>query len=159
MTVSLRVTKPAEFDQYLEHAIKNFADKKIKSGIWKQRQAINKSEEEHRQLLPNGLSTDNHYFYTICKGDMAVGMVWLAKKSDHNGFIYDINILKKHQGKGYGKLAMKQIEMLARESGLNVIELHVFGHNQVARRLYEQLGYIETNIKMKKGYKPTLCQN
>ncbi|MDY0393948.1 GNAT family N-acetyltransferase [Virgibacillus halophilus] len=65
--------------------------------------------------------------------------------------MYDINIWKGNQGKGYGKQAMKQIEIIAKEIGLKVIGLHVFGHNKVARGLYEQLGYIETNIKMEKS--------
>lgn len=45
---------------------------------------------------------------------------------------------------------MKEIEIIGEEIGLKSIRLHVFGHNKIARRLYEKLGYIETNIKMKK---------
>lgn len=45
---------------------------------------------------------------------------------------------------------MKQAEIIAKEVGLKMIGLHVFGHNKVARGLYEKSGYTETNIKMEK---------
>ncbi len=45
---------------------------------------------------------------------------------------------------------MKEIEIIAKKLGMNKIGLHVFGHNKVARRLYEQLGYEITNINMVK---------
>lgn len=46
---------------------------------------------------------------------------------------------------------MKEVEIIAKEIGLKMIGLHVFGHNKVARGLYEQLGYAETHIKMEKS--------
>jgi RimJ/RimL family protein N-acetyltransferase len=38
----------------------------------------------------------------------------------------------------------------ARELGADKVELHVFGHNQGARALYEKLGYTPTSIVMVK---------
>ncbi|WP_404451977.1 GNAT family N-acetyltransferase [Virgibacillus necropolis] len=151
MTVILKTMNSDEFRQYLDYAIENFANEQIKSGNWKQEGANSKAAEEHKRLLPDGPNTDNNYLFTILDGDLKVGMVWLAKKDDNKGFIYDINIWKGNQGKGYGKQAMKQVEIIAKEIGLKMIGLHVFGYNKVARGLYEQLGYVETNIKMEKS--------
>lgn len=151
MTVILKTMSSDEFQQYQGYAIENFANEQIKSGNWKQKGAISKAEEEYKRLLPDGSNTDNNYLFTIRDGELKVGMVWLAKKDDNKGFIYDINIWKGDQGKGYGKQAMKQIEIIAKEIGLNRIGLHVFGHNKVARSLYDQLGYVETSIKMEKS--------
>jgi len=150
MTVVLKTMSSDEFQQYLGYAIENFANEQIKSGNWKQEGAISKAAEEYERLLPDGPNTDNNYLFTILDGDLKVGMIWLAKKDDNKGFIYDINIWKGNQGKGYGKQAMKQVEITAKEIGLKMIGLHVFGHNKTARSLYEQLGYVETNIKMEK---------
>ncbi|GGK08993.1 hypothetical protein GCM10007063_34310 [Lentibacillus kapialis] len=150
MAVTLKIMSSDEFQQYLAYAIENFANEQIKSGNWKQTGAINKAKKEHKRLLPDGPNTDNNYLFTIRDGDLKVGMVWLAKKDDNKGFIYDINIWKSNQGKGYGKQVMKQVELIAKEIGLKMIGLHVLGHNKVARGLYEQLGYVETNIKMEK---------
>ncbi|WP_188455715.1 GNAT family N-acetyltransferase [Virgibacillus oceani] len=150
MTVILKTMSSDEFQRYLDYAIENFANGQITSGNWKQEGAINRAAEEHKRLLPDGQNTDNNYLFTILDGDLKVGMVWLAKKDDNKGVIYDINIWKDNQGKGYGKQAMKQVEIIAKEIGVKMIRLHVFGHNKVARGLYEQLGYVETNIKMEK---------
>ncbi len=46
---------------------------------------------------------------------------------------------------------MKELEVIAKELGMKKIGLHVFGHNKVARGLYEKLGYEITNINMIKS--------
>jgi len=54
------------------------------------------------------------------------------------------------RGRGYGRSIMLLLEEKAREMGLKSLGLHVFGSNQVARRLYEAVGYEVTNVNMKK---------
>jgi ribosomal protein S18 acetylase RimI-like enzyme len=46
---------------------------------------------------------------------------------------------------------MKAIEIIAKQLGLTRLGLHVFGHNEIARNLYETLEYRETNIRMEKS--------
>jgi len=150
MTVKLEKMNTSEFQQYLSYAIKNFAEEQIKSGNWEQQDAISKATEEHKKLLPDGEETENNYLFIIRDGEQEIGMIWLAHKTSEKGFIYDVNIWEGNQGKGYGKQAMKEVERVAKKIGLKKIGLHVFGHNKVARGLYEKLGYMETNIKMEK---------
>ena len=38
-----------------------------------------------------------------------------------------------------------------KEKGFSRLGLHVFGHNKVARKLYESLGFETTNVVMSKG--------
>lgn len=151
MTVKLEKMNTVEFEQYLNYAIKNFAEEQIKSGNWEQQDAVSMATEEYKKLLPDGEKTENNYLFIIRDGKQEIGMIWLAHKTSEKGFIYDINIWEGNQGKGYGKQAMKEIERVAKEIGIKKIGLHVFGHNKAARRLYEKLGYIETNIKMEKA--------
>lgn len=101
MAVTVKKMSSDEFQQYLDYAIENFANEQIKSGNWKQADAINKAKEEHKRLLPDGPNTENNYLFTIRDENLKVGMVWLTKMDD-KGFIYDINIWKSNQGKGYG---------------------------------------------------------
>lgn len=92
--------------------------------------------------------------YSIFQDQQLVGMIGIAQTPTTNpdeGFIYDFIIYKPYQGQGYGKQAMKETEIIAKELGMNKIGLHVFGHNKVARGLYEKLGYEITNIKMVKS--------
>ena len=90
----------------------------------------------------------------MTEADEAVGAVWIAPQreiSSGAAFIYDIVIDADRRGHGYGRAAMEALEPLARSLGYDRIQLHVFGHNAVARRLYLSLGYLETDIQMEKG--------
>jgi ribosomal protein S18 acetylase RimI-like enzyme len=140
----------SEFKKYFNYAIRNYADEHVKAGNWDEQDSINKATKEFEKLLPDGEKTVNNKLFIIRDEDQEVGVFWLAQQSDEKGFIYDINIWEGYQGRGYGKQAMQEIELVAKKLGLKSIGLHVFGHNQVARGLYKKLGYIETNIKMEK---------
>ncbi|MCM3667852.1 GNAT family N-acetyltransferase [Mesobacillus maritimus] len=140
----------SEFEQYLSHAIRGYADEHVKAGNWNEQEALSKATKEYERLLPDGEKTANHTLFTIRDEDKEVGMIWLAQRANDKGFIYDINIWEENQGRGYGKQAMIEIEKVARKLGLKSIKLHVFGHNRVARGLYEKLGYLETSIVMEK---------
>ena len=69
-------------------------------------------------------------------------------------FIYDVEIDEAHRGKGYGRAAMELAEQEANALGIGRIELNVFGGNDVARRLYLSVGYVETSVQMAKDLDP-----
>ncbi|WP_432806714.1 GNAT family N-acetyltransferase [Mesobacillus maritimus] len=148
--VKLDKMNSSEFEQYLSHAIRGYADEHVKAGNWNEQEALSKATKEYERLLPDGEKTANNTLFTIRDEDKEVGMIWLAQRANDKGFIYDINIREENQGRGYGKQAMIEIEKVARKLGLKSIKLHVFGHNRVARGLYEKLGYLETDIVMEK---------
>ncbi|MDQ0971505.1 ribosomal protein S18 acetylase RimI-like enzyme [Neobacillus niacini] len=100
--------------------------------------------------MPNGEKTESNFLYTILDEAKTIGVILLAQLSENRGYIYDINILEEYQGFGYGKEAMKQIENVGKKLGMKKIGLHVFGHNKVARGLYDKLGYQTTNVLMEK---------
>ena len=50
---------------------------------------------------------------------------------------------KSHWGKGIGKQALAQLELLAREAGAFRIELGVYAHNHRAQHLYVAAGFKE----------------
>lgn len=98
--------------------------------------------------------SEHNHLFSIFHNQQLVGMIWIAQTSTTNlneGFIYDFIIYEQHQGRGYGKQAMKETEIFAKKLGINKIGLHVFGHNKIARGLYEKLGYEITNISMSKS--------
>ena len=67
-----------------------------------------------------------------------------------DGFILELYVEEDQRGRGYGKQAMLLIEEKARELGLKSIGLHVFGSNQIARNLYEAVGYEIKSVNMSK---------
>ena len=152
MPTLLPMTQP-EFDLYLTHLIPDYAADNVRAGYWDESEALEKSRQQIESLLPQGLQTKNHYIYTLVDGDQAVGMIWLNAQLDRavkSGFIFDVMVDEKLRGKGYGKQLMSLIEEKARELGLKSIGLHVFAYNQVARNLYESIGYEISSLNMTK---------
>ncbi|KZD93163.1 acetyltransferase GNAT family [Bacillus subtilis] len=45
---------------------------------------------------------------------------------------------------------MAALDQTARSMGIRKLSLHVFAHNQTARKLYEQTGFQETDVVMSK---------
>ena len=141
-----------EFDTFLERAIPEYAAEHVRAGNWLESEALEKSRQEFKDLLPQGLNSADNFLYTLVNGDEAIGMIWVKVKAlpAKSGFIYDVFIAQGFRGKGYGKSLMLLLEEKAREMGLQSLALHVFGSNQAARKLYETIGYEITNVRMSK---------
>ena len=142
-----------EFDDYLEAAIAHFAQEKIRSGEWKEDEAMALSEEDHDRLLPNGVNTLDQHLFTARDSDSnePVAVFWLAMRGRGGrveGYVYDIEVIEKYRGRGYGRATMLAGIEKARELGAQSVGLHVFGHNAPARVLYQSLGFVPTNINM-----------
>ncbi|MFE6169374.1 GNAT family N-acetyltransferase [Viridibacillus arvi] len=151
--ITLQPMKQEEFKQYISYAIEDYAKDKIASGNWTEDEAIDLSRESFERLLPKDEKTENNHLLSIFHNEILVGMIWISQKAPKNpseGFIYDFVIFEQYQGQGYGKKAMKEAEIIAKELGMNKIGLNVFGHNKIARGLYEKMGYEITNITMAK---------
>ncbi len=142
-----------EFKQYISYAIEDYAKDKIASGNWSEDEAFDLSRQSFEQELPKDEKTENNHLFSIFHNNILVGMIWVLQKAPSNpneGFIYDFVIFEQYRGLGYGKKAMKEVEIIAKKLGMNKIGLHVFGHNKIARGLYEKMGYEITNITMAK---------
>jgi len=140
-----------QFDSYLTHLIPDYAADNVRAGYWDESEALEKSRQQIESLLPKGLQTQDHYVYTLVDGEQTVGMIWLKAQLDRavkSGFIFDVIVDEKFRGKGYGRQLMLLIEEKARELGLKSIGLHVFAYNQVAKHLYESLGYEVSSLNM-----------
>ncbi len=144
-----------DFQAYLKTAIEDYANEHVKAGNWQPSEALAKSEQEFHQLLPKGVSSEKQYLFTICDANSGnkVGMIWFAvltKPLVPMAFIYDFRVNEQYRGKGYGTQALLAIEDQVKELGIKSIGLHVFGHNTIARALYEKAGYRVTNVQMVK---------
>jgi ribosomal protein S18 acetylase RimI-like enzyme len=102
-------------------------------------------------LFPEGKPIKGQYFLNILDGEQAVGIMWLMEpqhESPSVWFIYDIVIEERFRGNGYGRRGMESAENWVRERGGTRLALNVFGHNSVARGLYDSLGYRKQAIQM-----------
>lgn len=138
-----------DFDNYLNIAIPEYADDKIKAGTWKKSDAIHLATESYANLLPKGLHTPNNFLFSIMTSSSIepIGMIWV-KSTNKKLFIYDFMINEEYRGKGYGKKSLISLDNWASEHQFEEIGLHVFAHNQSAHQLYKKMGYVETDITM-----------
>src|SRR5574340_775853 len=153
--VRLVSTTPAEFDVFLEHNILEYAKDRIRAGFWTETESLARSRKEHRALLPDGIKSRYHHFFTISDAESgeAVGVLWLKTDFDTSratGFIFDLEIYETHRRRGLARQAMQELEDVARGMGLRQLGLHVFARNRAARELYEQLGYQVASLNMLK---------
>jgi RimJ/RimL family protein N-acetyltransferase len=153
--VTLVPMTQAEFESYLEAAIREYADDHVRAGNWAAEGALERSRQEFDALLPQGVNTPQQYVFSIHAddADRNIGMLWFADRRatpGHCAWIYDFVIQEEYRGRGYGALAMRALEDQVRAVGLDKISLHVFGDNRVARGLYAKMGYVETNVLMSK---------
>lgn len=148
MPVRLRPMNQAEYSDYRTYAVSEYAKDKIAAGNWKPEEALQHANAEFSETMPSG--GNSLYIIEDANNEQRVGVLWLAVEPAGNGFIYDFEIDEAFRRQGYAMQALAELENVAREKGVEKIGLHVFGHNQAARALYQKVGYIETNVNMAK---------
>ncbi len=153
--VRLVPMESADFEPYLDQLTRNYAEGHIRTGRWAADEGLAKARGEVNGMLSAGLTTPNHFFYTILGGpnEEKVGVIWLASEP-RGGFVYDLRIFDSFRRQGFAENAMRVLEQVAKEKGIQKISLHVFGDNLGARKLYVKLGYAETNVVMAKVLVP-----
>jgi len=157
MTAGVRFvpfTEP-EFHAWLLQAIPAFALLNVQDGRWSLAESIEKSQEAHAALLPQGLRTPGQFFVRLQDADSGadVGTLWWAETDQagrRQANVYNIEIEERARRRGYARAAFRELERVAREHGAHELGLHVFGHNHAARRLYDELGFEPTSITMRK---------
>jgi RimJ/RimL family protein N-acetyltransferase len=115
------------------------------------REAEDKSASELDGLLPDCPAIPDHYHYSVEDQfiPVEIGILWISPRHSSVGrsvWIYDSIVHEKFRRRGYASRILHLAEDRARELGAVKIELHVFGHNHVARALYEKTGYRPTDI-------------
>ncbi len=145
----------AELQVYLAGAIDNYAREHVKAGNWLPEEAHQKSEQEFKQLLPDGVASKGQYLFSIeeAQSGQTIGMLWFAVNNRGprpTAFIYDFIIDEPHRGQGYGRQALAALDQQAVALGVETISLHAFAHNQTAIALYQKLGYAITDVHMAK---------
>jgi ribosomal protein S18 acetylase RimI-like enzyme len=150
--VRLQPMEQSEFEPFIENLARSYARDHIRTGRWTEQEGPQAARDEVNRILPAGRATPHQYFFTIYGGDpeQKVGAIWLAIEPQR-AMVYDLIVEKEHRQHGYAEAAMRLLEPVARAQGAEKIALHVFGDNAGARRLYQRLGYSETNVMMSKS--------
>lgn len=156
--VKLVPMEAADYPAYLEISIREYAEDKVKSGQWKETEALEKSRGEYMRLLPDGVHTKNEFIYTIVNEETGqkIGILWVEVKMEETprrAFGFDFMLYEQFRGKGFGKQALHALDKILISMDVESMGLHVFGHNKTAFELYKKMGFEITNINLRKKYK------
>jgi ribosomal protein S18 acetylase RimI-like enzyme len=158
--ITLNPIEQSDFEIFLEQAIVEYAQEKVKSGNWQSEESLEKSRAEFLGLLPDGLQTKDQFIFTIFDEQTGQkwGVLWIQVKLGEvhpRAFICDFVIQPQFRGQGIGKQALQALDKKMLEMGVESISLHVFAHNTNAIALYEKMGYTATNLYMGKRLRET----
>lgn len=153
MSVHLVAMDEKTFGDYYQKSIKEYANEHVKAGNWQENEAFQNAQKEFEQLLPDGRNTKGHVLLSVMHEGETIGTLWLnirMRNQEKQVFIYDIKLDEAQRGKGLGKRTMEALDEYAKSLGVQQIRLHVFGHNQRAKSLYDKMGYEVTDYHMQK---------
>jgi ribosomal protein S18 acetylase RimI-like enzyme len=132
-----------EYDAYMVKSVEDYAAERAQAEDTPLEQERQTASAQIAGILAQGYRTPDHRFWRIAAADGAtVGSLWVHIEADkRRAFIYDIVIDEAQRGKGYGEATMRALEEELRPTDVTHIGLNVFGHNRVARALYDKMGY------------------
>jgi GNAT superfamily N-acetyltransferase len=143
-----------EVAAFVVGATDGYIEQRIASGE-KPAEARRIAEAQTKELFPDGRPAPGQLLYRVVDDEaMAVGSLWIGPRTPERAeayWVWDVEIDEGERGKGFGRAAMVLAEEAARDHGATELGLNVFGHNVVARGLYESLGYEPTALNMRKS--------
>jgi ribosomal protein S18 acetylase RimI-like enzyme len=153
--VRLRAMTRDEFAEYLDWVVDDYAGELERNGKATGDAAVAASRASFDGLLPDGVETEGQTLLIAEDEDEVrrVGLLWFGPSTDDASmaWIYDITVDEDRRGEGWGRAIMRAFEGEARSRGYTRAGLNVYADNQVARRLYESLGYAETARQLHKS--------
>ena len=114
---------------------------------------IKNAREQFGKLVPDGLRTKDQFFFEAVDDNTQdkIGYLWLGVQERFGRKVVSINeisVKPPHRGKGFGKALMNCVENEAKKVGAQRIRLHVFHHNEIARKLYSSMGFKVSSLDM-----------
>src|SRR5258708_2481045 len=98
----------ADYEAFLERAIPEYAEDKVRVGNWPPEGALERSRAEFLNVLRDGQATRNNHLWVIEDPDNAtrVGVLCLGVQ-EHNGllsgFVYDVLVFEPYRRQGHAR--------------------------------------------------------
>lgn len=145
MPIALRTPTPEEFLKVAEFSFNNFVDETAKS------------TGEVPSALKNKLGGpptkiwNNDVWFLVESDGNQIGFVWVQlKPEEKTAFGYDIYLEPQFRSQGIGRKVMTECGKKLNALGIESVEICVFEHNEIARRLYVSLGFQEKKFDEKR---------
>ncbi len=152
-SLAVRAMRDEEFPDYFQRQIDLYAEEKVAAGKCAPAEALSESKEEMIKLLPDGLNSEDQYIFVAELHNNRVGTVWVDIDRElevPRAFGLHIEIEPSLRGQGLGRDLMLATQIECRKLGAKGFALSVFGHNSIARNLYESFGFVVIEEMKKK---------
>ncbi|MGK4579763.1 GNAT family N-acetyltransferase [Kitasatospora sp. HPMI-4] len=149
--LTVRPIGEADFGQWFAQARAGYLHALGTSGLTGQ-QARDKSDTDHRHLLPQGPATPDVALRRLYGPEgTPLGSLWVALRQSvlpdgsPQAWVMTVEVDRDRRGQGYGRALMLLAERECLAAGVRDLGLNVFSGNTVATGLYESLGYRVTH--------------
>jgi len=152
--IKLREMRASEYPAYCDYFIADYSQEIVENYGHSIAVATDLAKQDLLRHFPDGLEGTAHSLLCIEQevSLQVVGYLWhCVNISDRSTFIYDFYIDESCRGKGYGKVAIKQLEALVLPEHIKQIKLRVAYQNQRALKLYQDVGFSITGYNMSKN--------
>lgn len=153
--VNFRGMSKSEYDDYYKESLQSLVNELARAYDLSEGEALEIARKSFEKLLPEGHpAAPDQFLYVIEESRRTIGVLWFGIKRDRQvpeAYIWDIFIKPEFRGKGFGKQALLALEEEVKSLGLFRISLNVFGHNDVAQRMYKRLAYRTVSNAMAKN--------
>ncbi len=141
MNFQFRAPTPDEFSEVAQLSYENFVKETARST------GESAAVLKDRFGGPPAQGGDHNLWYLIEDGRAQLGYIWIQlNRPAGTAFCYDIYLKPQYRSQGLGRKVMIQCAKILRAQGIRSLELCVFEHNLIARRLYASLGFQEENL-------------
>jgi ribosomal protein S18 acetylase RimI-like enzyme len=152
MATTLEPMSAAEVNNYRDGHQAEYIAERIAAGEHPD-DANSNAVEQFEMYFPNGGVATGHLHFRVVSDSETVGSLWIGPRlaeRPESFWVWSVEIDEEHRRKGLGRAAMQLAEEAALDHGATELGLNVFGHNTVARQLYESLDYQTTALQMRK---------
>ncbi|WP_123040548.1 GNAT family N-acetyltransferase [Cohnella candidum] len=106
--------------------------------------------ETVNEFFKNAMTNPRFLFYIIKDEDQYLGYAWIELREYTENvfmrayksiFVHQLCISKRYQSRGLGSLLINKIDQIAKENGINKIELDFWADNKIAEQFYLKNGF------------------
>jgi GNAT superfamily N-acetyltransferase len=149
-TATLVELSPDELTAWLPGSLASYVEDRVEAG---EPRAVAEriAREQRNRTFPGGKPAEGHHLFRVVVAGEPVGIVWLGPSfsgDDAERYLYQVEIDEDRRGQGFGRAAMRAAEAWTVAQGARRLSLNVFGFNDVARSLYDSLGYVVSATNM-----------
>jgi len=150
VTVSLSEFTADELAAWLPGSLVEYIESRVGAGESLET-ATRIATEQRATTFPDGKPAPGHHLFSVHLDGERIGMVWVGPSfgsDERERYLYNVEIDAAKRGRGYGRAAVRAAEAWAQAQGAARLSLNVWGNNDVARSLYDSMGYVVAATNM-----------